>query len=533
MSKERVSVDRLQELVRLHRLQTACHERARLLRMGPNTERAYREAIADAGLLEGSPDELPEREALHAAVLRHRPPKSAPQERSSAEKWAVTIEQMHNRGAQPKAIYDALRLELKGDFTASLWAVKRFCRQLARQAGPSPEDVAIRVTTAPGEVAQVDFGYAGEIYDPETGQVRRAWLFVMTLAYSRHQFARLVFDQRTETWLRLHIEAFEAFGGVVETVVPDNLKAAVLRAAFAPTESPALNRSYRELAQHYGFKIDPTPPRAPKKKGKVERGVQYGKRNFIKPRTFVDLADANRELDEWVVEIAGKRIHGTTGRRPLDVFEAEERPALKALPHKPFRPVVWKQAKIHQDCHFVFEKRTYPVPWRFIGKQVWIRATPRSLEVYCDDVRVITHERGVPVPDSLLDRCLPEHRAAWRHRGRGYWLERADALGAEVGAYIREVFDSDPALSMLRAVQAMVTHLETFPVERARAACRRASYFGNYGYVGLRDILRRGLDLEPLPVAVAPARGHLDAPRYARRVHELLQLPLEVTDEPN
>lgn len=136
--------------------------------------------------------------------------------------------------------------------------------------------------TAAGEIAQVDFGYVGQLWDPSSGQLRKAWVFVVVLAHSHHQFARLVFDQRTETWISLHEQAFQAFGGVPHTMVPDNLKAAVIQAAFgAGDPSCALNRSYRELAQHYGFKVDPAPPAAPQKKGKVESAVKYVKNNAL------------------------------------------------------------------------------------------------------------------------------------------------------------------------------------------------------------------------------------------------------------
>jgi transposase len=104
--------------------------------------------------------------------------------------------------------------------------------------------------------------------------------------------------QKVETWLRLHIEAFEHFQGAAMIVVPDNLKSAVIRAAFTPSEPTTLNRSYRELARHYKFKIAPTPPRSPEKKGKVESGVKYVKNNFFAARP--DERDANvlgRELE--------------------------------------------------------------------------------------------------------------------------------------------------------------------------------------------------------------------------------------------
>jgi transposase len=191
------------------------------------------------------------------------------------------------------------------------------------------------VTTGPGEIAQVDFGYAGRLFDPDTQTHRRAWIFVMVLGYSRHMVADIVFDQTAETWQQLHVDAFARLGGVVATVVPDNLKAAVIRAGFAVDEASNLHRSYRELARHYGFKVDPTPVRAPQKKGKVESGVKYVARNFLAPRTFHDIHEARRELARWLAEVAATRIHGTTGRKPGTVFAAEERPFLRPLPDRP------------------------------------------------------------------------------------------------------------------------------------------------------------------------------------------------------
>jgi transposase len=103
------------------------------------------------------------------------------------------------------------------------------------------------------------FGYVGMLVDPATNRPRKAWVFVMVLGWSLHMVARLDFDQCTETWLRCHVEAFAELGGVPAVIVPDNLKAAVIRAAFGAGDPTVLNRSYRELARHYGFKNDPTP----------------------------------------------------------------------------------------------------------------------------------------------------------------------------------------------------------------------------------------------------------------------------------
>ena len=415
-----------------------------------------------------------------------------------------------------------------------LSSVKRLCVRIKAERGVQAEDVAIPVETAPGEVAQVDFGYVGRVYDPAEGVMRRAWVFVLVLAYSRKMWAEIVFDQKVETWLELHVRAFEALGGAPTVLVPDNLKAAVIHAAFGVSEPTALNRSYRELARHYGCKIDPTPPRSPEKKGKVESGVKYVRHNFVRPLDLekMDVVALRESLGRWLAQVANERVHGTTGRVPREVFEQEEHEALLGLAPVRFEQVIWHAAQVHRDSHVVFEKRLYSVPWRLIGKKVWVRATPETVAIYADDVRVATHRRRGKGPRSTLDEHLPEYRADLRHRSREYWEERADALGGEVGRYVREVFDSDDVLSQLRNVQAMVRLLTEYPPHRREAACRRAGFYASYRYGALKKILVQGLDLEPLPTAVVPTHGRVEKPRFARTAAELLD-HLEASDDGN
>ena len=181
---------RLQELVRLHRLGTGAREVARMLGMSPNTERGYRETVADAGLLDGDPEQLPELAALRTVVEAAKPPlEPLEQHKSSVEQWRDVISKLVDEGATPKAIHDHLRTT-KSDFDGSLSAVKRMCGRLRADKGIDAEDVAIPVDTKPGEVAQVDFGSVGKLWDPETRRVLAAYVFVMVLAFSRHMFAR-------------------------------------------------------------------------------------------------------------------------------------------------------------------------------------------------------------------------------------------------------------------------------------------------------------------------------------------------------
>jgi hypothetical protein len=246
--------------------------------------------------------------------------------------------------------------------------------------------------------------------------------------------------------------------------------------------------------------------------------VKYVKRNFFAGRRGEDVADVAVALQKWVDEIANVRVHGTTHRRPIDVY-ASEREAMLPLPDRRFELVTWHQARVHQDSHVAYDRRLYSVPWRLIGQYVWLRVTATTIVVYADDVRVAMHDRRGHATRSTHDEHLPEDRAPWRHRSRAYWEGRADRIAAEVGVYIRAVFDSDDVLSMLRTVQAMVTHLEKFPTSRTIAACQRAQHFGSHQYRTIKNILRDGLDLVPL---ATPTSSALHAPRFARSVSELL-----------
>jgi transposase len=524
-----LTMHRLQELVRLHRQGTGAREVARLLRMSPNTERDYRDALRSADLLAGNPEELPSLELLRETVEAAKPGLHR-QHVSSIAAWEERVTALLAKDATPTAIYDRLRLDDPG-FSGSLSAVKRLCLRLGGAKEVDAGDVVIPVETVAGESAQVDFGSVGLLWDPKEKRMRVAYAFVMVLGHSRHQFSKLVFDQKVETWLALHVEAFAWFGGVPEVMVPDNLKSAVVKAAFDVRTEPVLNRSYRELARHYGFKIDPTPPYSPEKKGKVEAGVKYVKTNFM--RTIGEERDVdvlNEQLVRWVVEVAGRRVHGTTRRRPLELFEEVERTALHPLPTVAWSPMSWRSPQVHRDSHVLVEKARYSVPWRLVGKHVLARVSGTAVELYWEDTRVATHPRKPPGGRSTLSEHLPSERGDYRHRQRSYWEERARTLGPEVEQYVVEVFDSDEVLHQLTKVQATVRHLETFPIERARAACRRASFYASYGYGTIKNILRQGLDLEPLPVLVVPESAGLANPRFARNVQELLDLTLKDDD---
>lgn len=520
MRKGLQDMHRLQELVRLHRMGLPARQIADRLQLARKTERKYRERLSMAGLLAGSLDDLPELVVLRAAVASDA--ETPPQERSSVEAYADAIMGHMNRGIGPTAIHALLREDHAG-FNGSLSAVKRLYKRLKRARGPAASDVAIPVHTESGQQAQVDFGFVGRLVDPETGKQRKAWVFVMVLSHSRAMYARIVFDQSIETWLDLHRRAFAFFGGVPHVVVPDNLKAAVIRAVFDAESMGALNRSYRDFARHYGFSIDPTPAYSPEKKGKVESAVKYVKGSFFKPRAdrLVGVEDANRRLDAWVRDTANQRVHGTTRKVPADALHAEQADLLPA-PSSPFVAVLWHKATVERNSHVTCRRRFYSVPWVHLGKEAWLRVCGTHVTIFVDDERVADHGTEGPTPWSTVQEHLPEGRRDFADRDPKAWFARADALHEDVGVYVRAVMDSDEVHYPLRRVQSIVRTLESLTPDRAASVARHAARFACYDPRSVRKIVKDAYDLRPSESEYVSADWATE-PRFARQATSFLQ----------
>jgi hypothetical protein len=385
-----------------------------------------------------------------------------------------------------------------------------------RKLAAATPAVTVRIEVQPGEEAQVDFGYAGLIRDPQSGPLRKTWVFVMTLSWSRHQYVELVFDQTVETWLRLHIHAFAYFGGVPRRIVLDNLKAAILKACV---DDPTVQRSYRELAEHYGFLIAPCRPGTPRHKGKVESGVHYVRRNFLAGQEFQDLHQGNSQALVWVEQVAGQRIHGTTKQKPLVRFREVEQAALLPLPGEPYDLAVWKQVTVGRDCYVNFDRAYYSVPYRLVGQQVWVRGGLTSVRIYADHKLEAVHPRARQAGEryTVLDHLPPEKVA-----GLTTTRESCAARAAEIGPSTAEVVTcllAQRPVDRLPMVQRLLRLVDKYGALRLERACQRALPFEEYTGQTIRRILEKGLDLAVLPPLV-PAQPA--APQFARSAEELL-----------
>ena len=369
----------------------------------------------------------------------------------------------------------------------------------------------------PGSEAQVDFGYAGHMLDPATGALRKTWVFVMLLAYSRQQYVEFVFDQAVPTWLQLHAHAFACFGGVPHRVVLANLKAGIVKASF---DDPQVQRSSRECAEHYGFLLAPFCPRTPEHKGKVEQGgVHSGKQNCLGGRVPTLITQANVDVRHWCLTTAGQRIHGTTKEAPLHRFEAVERAQLQPLPTTPYAVAVWKRVTLHRDCYVVFAQAFYSAPFRLIGQPLWVRGGSQEVRLSTThDELVATHARA-PRPGARVTH--PDHLPPAKVPGALWTRETCQALAAEVGpatAQLVETLVADPVLDRLARVIRVLKLRERVGTSRLEAACARALHFGALTSRTRKRMLDQGLEAEALAVTPAPA----PARTFVRTAAELL-----------
>lgn len=461
--------------------------------MGREKASALREVAGREGWLEAS-DAMPD-DATLAQVLDV--PSSRPQSASSVLPYQDKVTAWWRQGIRGTVIHQAL-VDTYG-YAGSYSSVRRFLQGL-KDAHP---DVTTVLAFDPGDVAQVDFGRGPTIKDVFTEQTIATWIFVMVLAWSRHQYAEIVPDQKVETWLSCHRSAFEFFGGVPARVVIDNPKNAITKACY---HDPEVQRAYGECAEGYGFTISPCPVRDPKKKGRVEAAVKYVKRSFVPLRHFRDMRDANRQLQAWILGPAGNRIHGTTHARPLTQFVNTEREFLKPLPAHPPEHAAWAKVKVHGDCHVQFEKCRYSVPHALVRQQLWLRAGPTTVRIYQNQEMVAVHPRkNTPGARATVNEHLPPDARAFLMRDPQWCLKKAQTIGPACHTLIKTLF-RDRVLDNLRAAQGIIRLSERYGPRRLEAACARAVAFDNPRYRSVKSILEKGLDQGD-----HPSQMHTDA----------------------
>lgn len=411
------------------------------------------------------------------------------------------------RWVKEKYSYTVMHQLIQDRYPCSEATVRRFVQQYFPQRR---KPVMVRATLA-GRDMEVDFGYLGITYDPQTRRNRKTYLFSGRLRHSRLAYREPCFGESARAFYLGHIHAFEYFDGVPATAVPDNLRAAVVVASH---QDPVVNRVYRELAEHYGFLISPCPPYEPKKKGGVENDIKYVKKNFWplfkeKQRAFGHeiprYDELVVELEKWTREVSETRLISGVGRSPREIFETEERNALKALPDCRWDLLSWAEPKVAEDFLVQFEKAFYSVPYKFIAERVVVLGNMHTVRIFHGFCEIARHNRATRLWQIVRNplHAPPELEQYMQTTSEGL-LRWSYRLGDAVGRVAEHIF-SDKAVDGMKPVRALV-HLATkYSPQRLERACRRALLYQTANYASVKSILVKNLDGLAHDEAVEPS----------------------------
>ncbi|MFA5058781.1 MAG: IS21 family transposase [Opitutaceae bacterium] len=362
--------------------------------------------------------------------------------------WIQTLLERHP-DLPARRVWSLLRSE--GGFTGGVTIVREYVAALR----PRSRRAHFTLCFAPGECAQADWGQWQRV--DVLGTPRRLSFFVMVLGHSRLLYAELSLGEAMEHWLECHRRAFEFFGGVPEKVRVDRCKTAV--AGLGPDGRPRLTADYAAFARHYGFTIDPCHAYCPNEKGRVESGVGYLKSAFFAGREPGALEPLQAALRDWLVNEANVRVHGATGRRPAEVFAAEEKTRLRALPPVPYECGVEKQTVADSRFRVTVETNRYSVPCAFARRRVILQRSARRIVLLAPaDRRLLAdHPRCYGRRQDLL---IPEHERGLvirtRHAADRRLLEDFHTLGPAAERYLAGLLERRPDWrSHLRRINAL------------------------------------------------------------------------------
>jgi transposase len=355
-----------------------------------------------------------------------------------------------------------------------------------------------------GEKLFVDWaGQMLKLTDPATGQILERPVFVSAMGMSQRIFARTYESQDLRSWLCAHSDALEFYGALPEAIVPDNPKTAALKAC---RYEPVLNPAYAEWAQFYSVAVVPARVRKPRDKAKVENAVQQVERWVLAPlrdRTFFGLEEANAAIAEGIHWLNARTMKAAGASRE-QLFEEEDRPAMRKLPSGRYSFADWKRAKVGPDYHVEFERRLYSVPFGLVGKHVDIRAGAGTLEVFLGGKRVASHLRCIGRRPSTDPSHMPEG-----HRRHAEWTpERIVRWAAESGPLAGRFIEAMLAARVhpeqaFRSCLGVIRLGESHGRDRLERACAKALELGAFSYRSLKSILDKNLEeappQEPLP----------------------------------
>ena len=362
--------------------------------------------------------------------------------------------------------------------------------------------ISMRQTHKAGEKMFVD--YAGQtipIRNRSTGKIHEVQIFVAVLGSSNYTFSEATVDQGLENWINSHIHAYEYFDGVARVTVPDNLKSGINKPCWY---EPEINRTYQDMAAHYGTVIIPARVRKPKDKAKVEVGVQVVERWILarlRNRTFFSLYELNAAIKEFLEALNNKPFQKLEGCR-RSAHENLDRPALMSLPQEVYELACWKKAAVNIDYHIDVNGHYYSVPYEFRnGPKLDVRCTQKIIEVFHNNRRIASHLRDDSKGrHSTIKEHMPKSHQKYLEWSPSRIIKWAGTIGQHVAQMVEMVMANRRYPEQgYRACMGIIRLAKRYNEQRLEAACRRALIIGGYSYGSVCSILEKGLDQQPLP----------------------------------
>jgi len=513
---------KIKEVLRL-RFDLGLHQDqiARSCSIGQATVHRYLEKAAAAQLVWPLPDELDEQQ-LDRLLFPTRPLRSIAPDRPGVDFSQISTQLQTHKHATLQLLWEEYRETQPGGYGYS-----RFCELYQRWS--RTRDVVLRHDHKPGEKTFVDWaGDTVSIFDRGTGEATPASIFVAVLGASTYTFARAAMGQGLAQWIDCHVHAFEFFGGTTTLLIPDNPRTGVTRAC---RYEPDLNRTYHEMAQHYGIAVMPTRPRKPRDKAKVENAVGIVERWILaalRHRRFFNVSELNEAIAELLEHLNNRRFRKRDGTR-TSLFQAMDRPALQPLPAERYGMAEWKTVRANIDYHVEIDRHYYSVPYQLAGQQLEARYTATTIELFLGGKRVASHARSSA---AYRHTTVPEHMPK-SHRAHLEWtpsrlIHWGETIGTATAEVMRTILASKPHPEMgYRACLGILRLAKTYSSERLEAASQRALQLQACSYSSLRSILKRSLDrqttLDLEPGKSGPRHENVRGPHYYDPPTTLLQ----------
>src|SRR6266850_1257067 len=351
--------------------------------------------------------------------------------------------------------------------------------------------------------------HTGEVVDGFTGEIIPVQIFVAVLGASNFTYAEAVWSQKLPDWIAAHVRAFAYFGGVARQTVSDNLKAGITKACF---HEPTVNRTYADLARHYGTAIVPARPYKPRDKAKVEVGVQVVGRWILarlRHRRFFSLAELNAAIRALLDDLNNRPMRGWgLSRRTL--YEQLDRPKLIPLPPSPYEYAEWKRCRVGLDYHVEIAKHYYSVPHQLLRQEVEARITVATVEIFHRGKRVASHRRSLhPHRSSTIADHMPSAHRRYRDWTHERIRREAASVGPDTAALVDVILRSRPHPEQgFRSCIGILGLVKRFGAARVDAACTRALVLGTRSYTSVAAILKNHREHASAAAVEAPILIH-------------------------